>query len=413
MVSEVHAGFSAILCADWGMESDRRAVYVADIAARTVKRATALEWSMTTVLEEAERWTPKGSVLVTFDAPLGVPETYLAAAGRVQSGWLPKTFLDLLAYNCSNPGFFDATFLAEDWTIERPFFSVPRGAGGLTSYRRVAADRFRVDLYRAIDRLTRAKTLFAKSGIPGSVGSAACALWQDLGPRLSQRRNFRVWPFEGDLDFLLRSAAVTAAVVIGEIYPRAAYATALLDIPAAVRPPLAVAKTDASVRRRAIAVLTKTGWVAELGVSLEDLEAAEANEDDFDACITAAALLRCVLEGVSLCTPPSDSACAEGGMLGTAAIDLQLPEQTFRLTRRGEIQSRPSTSSEARRMQVRSAGRTFRCPIKGCEKIYEGTRRGWDGHVGSARIHPCWRPDLTSAEARKRQFELQFPEFFG
>ena len=41
--------------------------------------------------------------------------------------------------------------------------------------------------YWDIDRATNAKTLFATSGIPGSVGSATCALWQELGPRLPSR----------------------------------------------------------------------------------------------------------------------------------------------------------------------------------------------------------------------------------
>jgi hypothetical protein len=409
MIGKIHtARLSAILCADWGKESRKRAVYVADVAARTVKRIAGSEWSVTTVLREAARWTSDGSVLVTFDAPLGVPESYLAAASRIQSWRLPKTFLELLACACSTPGFFEATLIADDWRIDRPFFSVPGGEGGLTSYR-VAADRMGVALYRSIDRLTKAKSLFAKSGIPGSVGSAACALWRDLGTRLAQSRSFRVWPFEGDLELLLRSAPV----VIGEIYPRAAYATALLDTPATVRPPLAVAKTDVTVRGYAIKVLQRAEWVRALSVSIEDIEAAEANEDDFDACLTAAALLRCVLEEVPLCPAILNSAQAEGGMLGTAAINLRLPEQTFRAEHGGEHRSRASRGSAKRRVEVRGAPRTFRCPIEGCEKVYEGTRGGWDGHVGSARIHPRWHPELTSVEARKRHFEIEFPDFFG
>ena len=103
-------------------------------------------------------------------------------------------------------------------------------------------------MYRRIDRITGAKAVFIKSGIPGSVGSAACALWQELAPRLTASRGFKVWPFEGDLQVLLESSPI----VVGEIYPRAAYATALLDVPPASRAPLIVAKTDAGVRREAI-----------------------------------------------------------------------------------------------------------------------------------------------------------------
>ena len=48
---------SAILCADWGKEFPRRAVYVADVSARVVRRVSAAGWSVTGVLEEAERWS--------------------------------------------------------------------------------------------------------------------------------------------------------------------------------------------------------------------------------------------------------------------------------------------------------------------------------------------------------------------
>ena len=90
------------------------------------------------------------------------------------------------------------------------------------------------------------------------------------------------------------------------MYPRAAYATALLDAPPTSRAPLVVAKTDAGVRREAIAALRSAHWVRSLGVELRDLAQAEANEDDFDACVTAAALLRCVLEG-RRCVPLSSN----------------------------------------------------------------------------------------------------------
>jgi hypothetical protein len=42
-------------------------------------------------------------------------------------------------------------------------------------------------------------------GIPGSVGSAATDLWRALGTALASSRQFKVWPFEGDLDELLQA----------------------------------------------------------------------------------------------------------------------------------------------------------------------------------------------------------------
>jgi hypothetical protein len=145
--------------------------------------------------------------------------------------------------------------------------------------------------------------MFAKSGIPGLVGSATCELWRELGPLLAGGRSFKVWPFEGDLLDLLRPTQV----VVGEIYPRAAYATALLDASVPSRSMLTLAKTDAQVRCDVVAALQTAEWVRLLGVTLENLVEARANEDDFDACMMAAALLRCVLEELPLCPPRLDS----------------------------------------------------------------------------------------------------------
>lgn len=127
--------------------------------------------SVGAVLKEAERWATNGPALATFDAPLGIPESYLAAAARLPSWGSPRTFLEFLANAHASRKFFDGTSAAAEWKIEQPFFSVPAGKGGLTSYRNAAADQG-VNLYRTIDKATGAKTLFAKSGISGSVGSA-------------------------------------------------------------------------------------------------------------------------------------------------------------------------------------------------------------------------------------------------
>ena len=100
---------SAILCADGGKETGKRAVYVADVPARAVRRLEPRAWSVGTLLKEAERWASNGPVLATFDAPLGIPETYLAAAARVPSWRSPATFLEFLAQAYDSPEFFSAT----------------------------------------------------------------------------------------------------------------------------------------------------------------------------------------------------------------------------------------------------------------------------------------------------------------
>lgn len=407
---------SAVLCADWAKEFSKRSVYVADVSARTVRRVSETGWSVGAVLEEAQRLSAHGCVLAAFDVPLGVPESYLAALGKRLSEHAPGNFLEFLALASSMSRFFDATSVATEWSVERPFFSVPPQNGGLGSYVDAAA-RQGVDLFRRIDRVTRAKAVFVKSGIPGSVGSAACALWQELAPRLKGERAFKLWPFEGDLQTLIRSTPI----VIGEIYPRAAYATALLDMPAGSRAPLVVAKTDAGVRRAAVASLRAASWVRSLGVTLENLVEAEASEDDFDACVTAAALLRCILDGSPLCSSQLDFALSEGGILGTGSVNLQLPQQAFgwlsrsQLTGKAAVQTMNSSVERVRQARLgnqRQGRNVYSCPIAGCDKIFQGSRGGWDGHVGSVRLHRDWHPELHDAESRKSQFEFEFPDFF-
>jgi hypothetical protein len=410
---------SAILSADWGKEPQKRAVYVADVSARVVRRVSSDRWSVAGVLAEARRWTSTGSVLATFDAPLGVPDSYLTALSRLTGAQPLTTFLDLLGHARSMPRFYDASTVAREWSVERPFFSVPAGDGGLRTYVDAAA-RFDVKMYRQIDRLTGAKAVFIKAGVPGSVGSAACALWQELVSELTTNRTFKVWPFEGELQALLQSTSV----VVGEMYPRAAYATALLEVPPTLRAPLLVAKTSADVRLEAIEALRAARWVHSLSVDLEDLAHAEANEDDFDACVTAAALLRCVLEGAALCPPQLESATSEGGMLGTGSVNLRLPQRTF--LRQGRERSPTQATDLTLRLPVEPCRTDFmaaradivesvsvlRCPIAGCNKVLYGSRGGWDGHVGSLRVHPNWHPELEEPEARRRRFKTEFPMFF-
>ncbi len=407
MKGEEDDGLAAIFCADWGKEPHKRAVYVADVETRSVRRVLSRGWTVARVLAEAKPWESKGSVLVAFDAPLGVPASYLAAVAS-RPGWATsRNFLEFMKVACATPGFFDATSNADEWTAEQPFFAVPAGQDGLGGYLRAAYAQG-VDLYRAVDRQTRAKTVFAKSGIPGTVGSAACALWTELGTLLTADRTFRVWPFEGDLDTLLR----TAPQVVAEIYPQAAYATALLDESAEGRPPLGLAKTVPEVRRSAITALQNASWVQQHSVILDDLADAQANEDDFDACITAAALLRCVLEGLPLSAALNDASAAEGGILGTGSVNLELSELVWSGSppSPGFSRSRGDQSSTVASESIER--RIYRCPIPGCHKTFVNSRGGWDAHVGSVRQHPEWHSALLSPAERRRQFERQFPSFF-
>ncbi len=159
----------------------------------------------------------------------------------------------------------------------------------------------RAVLYRECDRVTDGNPVFAASGIPGSVGSGSAALWQEiLKARRSGRREFRIWPFEVELDEVPDSGAV----VVAESYPRACYAVALA--PALPSQPLALAKTNPDERHARLRELIDAPWVRERRVELDGLEQAEAGEDDFDALMQAAALVRMVDSRIPLSSHLAD-----------------------------------------------------------------------------------------------------------
>ena len=97
-----------------------------------------------------------------------------------------------------------------------------------------------------------------------------------------------------------------------EIYPRAAYGTALgAALPARQR---SIAKTKPEVRAVEVASLKGAEWVRTWEVEIEDDALAVESEDHFDALMTAAAVLRLTLECLPLTTFACDSV-AEGAIL--------------------------------------------------------------------------------------------------
>jgi hypothetical protein len=177
---------------------------------------------------------------------------------------------------------------------------------------------------REIETLTHAKSVFITSGIPGSVGSSAIDLWRGLSPI---RNHVAVWPFDGSLAVLRRGRRP----VVGEIYPRVAYALAVSPDPAPQRAPMSVAKGGQEERAAFLAQMLGAGsWVHDWGVDLRNLDEAIAGEDAFDALVSAAGLLRCVLERSPLSDRKLEDSCAEGGILGSGSVRLDLSERPFR-----------------------------------------------------------------------------------
>ena len=169
--------------------------------------------------------------------------------------------------------------------------------------------------------------------MPGTVGWGTIALWTELIPLLEDKRDFAVWPFEGDLPDLLPRREI----VLAEAYPGLAYAAALVnDLPTGR---LRVAKTRPERRKRVCELLQATPWVRHFGVDLGDLEPAQKNDDALDSHLTAAAVLRCGVEERVLCDRKWIDNRSGGAMLLAGPVDPLQPAVS--LTRRQGTALRP------------------------------------------------------------------------
>ena len=304
---------ASFISADWSKDPRKRSVWVADMEARRLWKPDPGPpgWSLETVLGLARSLRCAGSVLVGIDAALGLPEDYWRLAVERSPSLRSGTFVDWLRRFAPGDGFFDTVEDPARWGVERPWFAVQKGPGGLGSFKGMGE----AGLLRRIDQATGAKPLFAVSGIPGTVGSGTRELWKELIPLLAGERDFAIWPFEGTLSPLLDEHGI----VLAETYPGLAYAAALANGLPAAR--MRIAKTRRPARDDACDRLARAAWVADHHVDLGDLDAARRNDDDFDACLTAAALLRCVRQQRELAGLEWIDARVEGSMLLAGPVD--------------------------------------------------------------------------------------------
>ena len=54
----------------------------------------------------------------------------------------------------------------------------------------------------------------------------------------------------------------------------------------------------------------------------------------------------------------------------------------------------------------------YSCPISGCQKVFNGSRGGWDAHVASPKKHPEWHPEIDDPRDRKARFKTEFSSWF-
>ncbi|MEM6369437.1 MAG: hypothetical protein AAF851_14165 [Myxococcota bacterium] len=257
--------------ADWSARPQGRAAWRMDPESEPVL------FEKPTSFEALVEWMrcPELPSLVGIDVGVGVPRGH----GAGFRAWLESSQVPIERRCSSTP---------DTWSLERPFFRVPPGPGGLTAYRR------RGRLTRGIDDALGGKSPFILSGIPGCVGSSCVQLWEYLrrGPE-----HVRLWPFDGPLTALLRPGAV----VVGEIYP-SAQLRALL-------PQTRLRKSKRADRAVALAQLPSP--------PLAQSQRALDSEDVFDAWVGLVQMAQADAEGYL------DSEAAdpvhEGGLLGSLA----------------------------------------------------------------------------------------------
>ena len=317
------------ISADWGKPERKRSVHVTTVYSgeRTAiehKRCPA--WSLPRLLELAKERTKetRGPALIGVDLALGVPDGYWQEVTALEPSthfveWLQERSCEFFKFQEPK-----VPADAKNWNVDRPFFRVPHGKGGRRRFEARLPGGFR----RRIDRLTAANPIWA-TDIPGSVGSGTAAFWKELRDALRDRgaprtKPFVVWPFEAIHE---TSPFFGTQIVIAETYPRLAYAAALKerDLPAPHR--LRIPKTKKEARNAVAQIFKELNWVSEHLGSYD--EQFSCDEDRFDSFLTAAAVVRCVVEGQPIVSPEWIKCRAEGTMLLAGPVDPCPSEQTF------------------------------------------------------------------------------------
>ncbi len=303
--------------ADWSVNPQKRWMAVARLDAAGGYRVTEPEPvpHPGKLLSQLRKRAERGSVLLGFDFPVGLPSTYCHLAGITN-------FLDVLPEFGRGDwiSFYDIASHFSEITVKRPFY--PYAPGGKSQQHLLNALGIRAmkhllrDCEYATCARSAAASLFWTLGAK-QVGRAAITGWRDvLAPALREASlRLKVWPFAGELKTILESSDI----VIAETYPAEACVQIGLGAPGR-----GWSKRDQAKRRDFSPVLQV--WAKERRIKLEasllalldqGFGASAYGEDKFDAVVGLLAMLGIIIDNDSYDAPPNTEVrTVEGWIFG-------------------------------------------------------------------------------------------------
>jgi hypothetical protein len=315
-VAELDAAVAAngedliVVHADWGMAPGKRWIARA--------RGSHGRW----LIDAVHRWGTKGAplerlglssdekrrILIGVDFPIGLPKAYAQRAGI-------SSFPDALP-RFGGPGwerFYEVARTREEIAIDRPFY--PHAPGGRRQQHLTDELNLPIaDLRRACERRTATRpaacALFWTLGA-NQVGKGAIAGWQELVGPLVRDQDAAIWPFDGNLEELVRRP-----LTIAETYPAEYYGPIGCAKPGSKR-------VQEDRKQRGVALLDyAAGLKATLAPEVEALIAdgfgpSGDGEDPFDAVVGLLGMLTALRDGSEAPTDPGVRT-VEGWILGQA-----------------------------------------------------------------------------------------------
>lgn len=251
--------------------------------------------------------------LAGFDFPIGFPNSYGEATG------LPNFCVALDQLGCGQwSQFCSPATVPEEISIYRPFYPQRASAGARRAHLLSGLGCTSMDqLLRRCELPTETRraacSLFWTLG-GNQVGKAAISGWQEVVAP-ARRRGAKIWPFDGPLGALVRSARLT----IVETYPTEAYGHVGIRFSAGQSKRRQKDRQTVASQIEAWASLNQVAVSPELVFLLRDGFGPKASaEDPFDAVLGLLGMIE-VVEGRRSAGETAANATWEGWILGQSA----------------------------------------------------------------------------------------------